>query len=60
MKMIRRMINPAQKAKSDKSSSAQKTIDATPRQLKNLDTHQKWFGKNQGGQLGHRIIGQNT
>ncbi len=43
---------PRRKAKSDKSSTAQKTIDATPRQLKNLDTHQKWFGKNQGGRLG--------
>jgi transposase len=43
---------PRRKAKRDKSSPAQKTINATPRQLKDLDTHQKWFDKNERGQLG--------
>ena len=43
---------PRRKAKMDRSSQEQKTIRATSRQLKDLDTHQKWFSKNETGQLG--------
>jgi len=43
---------PRRKTKHDHSSDEQKTIQATPRQLKDLDTHQNWFKDRQGGQLG--------
>lgn len=43
---------PRKKAKNDHSSPAQKIIDATDRQLRDLDTHQKWFENNQRGPLG--------
>jgi transposase len=43
---------PRRKAKQDRSTAEQKTIQATPKQLKDLDTHQKWFENNQRGQLG--------
>lgn len=43
---------PPRKAKKDRSTQEQKTIQATPRQLKDLDTHQQWFKGNEKSQLG--------
>lgn len=43
---------PRRKAKKDRSSNEQKTIEATPKQLKDLDTHQEWFKEREEGQLG--------
>jgi transposase len=43
---------PRRKSKNDKSSGEQNTIQATPKQLKDLDTHQEWFRVREGGQLG--------
>jgi IS5 family transposase len=34
---------PRRKAKKDRSTEQQKTIQSTPSQLKDLDTHQQWF-----------------
>ena len=43
---------PRRKARNDKSTPQQKTLQATPKQLKDLDTHQQWFKEREGGQLG--------
>jgi len=43
---------PRRKSKNDKSTEEQKTIQATCKQLKDLDTHQEWFKDREGGQLG--------
>jgi transposase len=43
---------PRRKAKKDRSTADQKTIQSTAKQLKDLDTHQKWFEKNGRGPLG--------
>jgi transposase len=43
---------PRRKAKNDCSTDEQKTIQATPKQLKDLDTHQKWFNDRKQGPLG--------
>ena len=43
---------PRRKAKQDRSTNEQKTIQATQKQLKDLDTHQEWFKEREGGQLG--------
>lgn len=43
---------PRRKAKKDRSTQDQKTIHSTSKQLKDLDTHQKWFAKKEGGPLG--------
>jgi IS5 family transposase len=43
---------PRRKAKQDRSTAQQKTIQATPKQLKDLDTHQKWFDGRKQGALG--------
>lgn len=43
---------PRRKAKQDRSSEQQKIIQSNPNQLKDLDTHQKWFKKNGRGPLG--------
>jgi len=43
---------PRRKAKHDRSSDDQKTVQANPRQLKDLDTHQQWFKTKEGGPLG--------
>ena len=43
---------PRRKAKQDRSTDQQKTIQATPKQLKDLDTHQKWFDGRKQGALG--------
>lgn len=43
---------PRRKAKKDCSTDDQKTIQATPKQLKDLDTHQKWFKNRKQGPLG--------
>ncbi|MBA7543074.1 hypothetical protein ES705_35400 [subsurface metagenome] len=43
---------PRRKAAKDKSTQEHKTIKATPKQLKDLDTHQEWFKEREGGQLG--------
>jgi len=40
------------KVKKDQSTDEQKTLQATPKQLKDLDTHQQWFKEREGGQLG--------
>jgi len=43
---------PRRKAQKDHSTPEQKTLQATPKQLKDLDTHQQWFNKREDGQLG--------
>ncbi|MCJ7692052.1 MAG: IS1182 family transposase [Sedimentisphaerales bacterium] len=43
---------PRHKAAKDKSTLEQRTLSATPKQLKDLDTHQEWFKAREGGQLG--------
>jgi transposase len=43
---------PRRKAKQDRSTVDQKTVQATPKQLKDLNTHQKWFADRQQGPLG--------
>ena len=43
---------PRRKAQKDHSTQEQKTLQATPKQLKDLDTHQQWFNEREGGQLG--------
>lgn len=43
---------PRRKAKQDRSTDEQKTIQSDAKQLKDLDTHQKWFEKNGRGPLG--------
>ena len=43
---------PRRKAGKDRSTDAQKTTEANQRQLKDLDTHQKWFKTREKGQLG--------
>ncbi len=43
---------PRSKAKQDRSTNEQKTIQATQKQLKDLDTHQEWFREKEGGPLG--------
>lgn len=43
---------PRRKAKQDHSTQAQKTIQSTAKQLKDLDTHQKWFTNRDKGPLG--------
>jgi hypothetical protein len=43
---------PRRKAKKDHSSDEQKTIQSSPKQLKDLDTHQKWFKDRKQGPLG--------
>jgi transposase len=43
---------PRRKVKKDRSTDEQKTVQATPKQLKDLDTHQRWFAGRQGGPLG--------
>ena len=43
---------PRRKAKQDRSNTSQSTLQATPRQLKDLNTHQKWFSEKSGGPLG--------
>ena len=43
---------PRRRAKQDRSTPDQKFLNSTERQLKDLDTHQKWFDKNERGPLG--------
>jgi len=43
---------PRRKAGKDKSTQDQKTLQASAKQLKDLDTHQQWFKDREGGQLG--------
>jgi len=43
---------PRRKAKNDHSTDEQRTLQATSRQLKDLDTHQKWFIDRDKGPLG--------
>jgi transposase len=43
---------PRRKAKQDKSSKGQRTIQSDKNQLRDLKTHQKWFKKTEGGQMG--------
>ena len=44
--------DPRRKAKHDRSTPEQRTNQATNRQLKDLDTHQKWFRDKKDGALG--------
>jgi len=43
---------PRRKAKQDRSTDDQNTIQASSKQLKDLDTHQKWFKDREQGPLG--------
>jgi len=43
---------PRRKAKNDHSTDEQKTIQSSPKQMKDLDTHQKWFKDRKQGPLG--------
>lgn len=43
---------PNRKVKQDRSTPEQRTTEATKAQLKDLDTHQKWFKNKEGGALG--------
>ncbi|MBW1613339.1 MAG: IS1182 family transposase [Deltaproteobacteria bacterium] len=43
---------PRRKAKKDNSTPEQRTNQSTPRQLRDLDTHQEWFKNKEGGPLG--------
>jgi transposase len=50
-----RSISPKEsrrKTKKDQSTEEQRTSEATPRQLKDLATHQQWFKNKEGGALG--------
>ena len=44
--------SPRRKVKNDHSNDEQKTIQATSKQLKDLNTHQKWFEDRKQGPLG--------
>jgi transposase len=43
---------PRRKAKQDKSSKGQRTIQSDKNQLRDLKTHQKWFKDKEGGPMG--------
>jgi len=43
---------PRRKAKQDKSSKGQRTIQSDKNQLRDLKTHQKWFKDREGGPMG--------
>ncbi len=44
--------SPQRKANKDRSTGQQRSIDSSDRQLKDLDTHQKWFRDKKDGPLG--------